>query len=198
MGPSEHKSVDRKLLDRLRAGDREAAAEFLIRHRSKLRHRYRQKLGPRMRRLFDSLELVSTVARRLDHYLSRHDLRAANDQQMMALVLKIADNAIVDHLRVIKRIERADATAASMCRAFQTRFDQAESPGECDEIVCRAFECLASPDDRVLLSLWLQGMQLSEASEVLGVTPEAARQRWLRIRERVRDCLDSAPERTGQ
>ena len=54
------------LLDRMRRGDRSAASEFVLAYGPLIRGRFRNRLSPRMRSYFDSLDLVSTVARRLD------------------------------------------------------------------------------------------------------------------------------------
>src|ERR1051325_8138362 len=64
------------LLERMKRGDRVAAAEFIADNASRIRRRFRGKLGPDVRRLFDSQDLVSTVSRRLDTIIMRHSLAA--------------------------------------------------------------------------------------------------------------------------
>ena len=56
------------LLARIRAGDRDAAAAFLDRYGPLVRRRVRGKLGQQMRRVFDSQDLWSTLARRFDRF----------------------------------------------------------------------------------------------------------------------------------
>ncbi len=64
------------LLDRVRGGDREASAEFISRYGPRIRRRVRGKLSPAMRRLFDSQEILATVARRLDQMVASGERRA--------------------------------------------------------------------------------------------------------------------------
>ena len=69
------------LIARMRAGDRAAAAAFITQYGDRVRRRVSGKLSPAMRRLFDSQEIMSTVARRLDHCVSGGELAAMAPDQ---------------------------------------------------------------------------------------------------------------------
>jgi hypothetical protein len=69
------------LLARMRAGDRDAAAAFVTRYGTRIRRRLRGKMSPSIRRLFDSQELMSTVARRLDAFVRSGRLAAVSEGQ---------------------------------------------------------------------------------------------------------------------
>ncbi|MFM9994440.1 MAG: hypothetical protein ACKVU4_01420, partial [Phycisphaerales bacterium] len=62
------------LLQRMRRGDRAAAGEFVNRYGSRLLRRIRSKLSQPMRRVFDSVDILSTLARRLDRFVSSGQL----------------------------------------------------------------------------------------------------------------------------
>src|SRR5689334_16822079 len=84
------------LLTRMRAGDRNAAAQFMDRFGSRIRRRVRGRLRPAMRRLFDSQEIISTLARRLDLFVRGGQLNAETEGQLWTLVFKMAENAVID------------------------------------------------------------------------------------------------------
>ena len=58
-------------LDRMRRGDRVAAAVFITRYSSRIHRRISGKLSPGMRRVFDTQEIFSTFGRRLDQLVRR-------------------------------------------------------------------------------------------------------------------------------
>lgn len=180
------------LLERIRAGDRAAAGEFIERYGPIIRRRVSGKLGAAMRRLFDSQEVLSTVARRLDQYVFSHQVQAADETQFWALIFRMVDAAYVDKVRVFRRLretEGEDSPFAALCLARLS--DAAGSAPDAPEVELSAlFESLASPVDRQILSLWLTGQRLDAIARLLAMTPTAARQRWLAIRERLRVRLE--------
>ena len=85
-----------ELVRRMRSGDRDAAAEFISRYDSRIRRRIRGKLGPAMRRLFDSQDIVSTLGRRLDLYVRSGRLEAVSGDQLWSLIMKMAEHGVID------------------------------------------------------------------------------------------------------
>ena len=55
-----------KLISRIHGGDREAVAQYVMTLEPLIRRRISGKLGPRMRRVFDSQDIFSTVLRRVE------------------------------------------------------------------------------------------------------------------------------------
>ena len=92
------------LLDRMRSGDRVAAAVFITRYGSRIRRRIHGKLSPAMRRIFDSQDILSTLGRRLDQYVRFGRLAAASEDELWALVFRMAENAVIDKARVFRRL----------------------------------------------------------------------------------------------
>src|SRR5947209_7736671 len=91
---------DELLMIRIRSGDRTAAAEFIRENEPLIRRRFRHKLGAALRRVMDSEDLFSTLARRLDAYVVAGRLTGATQDQLWAVVLRIVENSMVDKLRV--------------------------------------------------------------------------------------------------
>ncbi|MBX3389313.1 MAG: hypothetical protein KF691_07635 [Phycisphaeraceae bacterium] len=175
-------------LDRIRTGDRDAAAEFLTRNEALIRRRYRQKMGRAMRRLCDSQELVSTIARRFDKMVSDGEVRAASERQLWALIFSIGDHALADKGRILQHLERVEGPDSDVAREWRIRFARAERSGpdgmegELDSML----RSLEEPIDRQILTMWLMGIEQQVIASELSMEPAAVRKRWERIRSRLR------------
>lgn len=175
-------------LGRIRIGDRNAAAEFLTRNEALIRRRYRQKMGRAMRRLCDSQELVSTIARRFDKMVSDGEVRAASERQLWALIFSIGDHALADKGRILQHLEHVEGPDSDVAREWRIRFARAERSGpegmeaELDSML----RSLEEPIDRQILTMWLMGIELQVIAADLSLEPAAARKRWERIRSRLR------------
>ncbi len=182
------------LLSRMRAGDREAAAEFVTRYGARVRRRIRGKLSQPMRRVFDSQELMATLARRLDAYVRAGRLAAASGGQLWSLVFQIAEHAVVDKTRIFRRLQTVEAEDGSFARGLLERLRQAEESGQdgAELELDRAFRMLDDATDRTILSLWLADTPHTITAECVGLSPAAVRQRWQGIRRELRSRL--APE----
>ena len=181
------------LVQRMRDGDRNAAAEFYNRYASRIRRRIRGKLAPTMRRLFDSQEILSTVGRRLDLYVRNGQLEAANESQLWALLFKMADHALIDKARLFRRLEAMEGADGELARTSLRRLRNAERPGGSGaEIeIDTALRSMSDPIDRQILSMWLAGVSQSLIADLLNIAPTAVRKRWQKIRERLRKRFDA-------
>ncbi len=194
--PSQNPSLDQdsqRLLCRLRAGDREAAAEFALRYGPRIRRRIAGKLGPRMRRIFDSQDILSTVLRRFDNYVQKREFDSATEEQLLALVVRIAENAVIDKVRIVQRLERAESADGEIARAMINRLREnqggAHDEAAVDQVLDRAFDALENPIDRQILWFWLAGRRHSDAAEYLDIPAERVRKRWERIRAALSESL---------
>lgn len=182
-----------ELLARMRAGDREAAAEFVTRFGSRLLRRIRTKLSQPMRRVFDSLDILSTLARRLDHFVHSGQLEAATEDQLWSLLFRMAEHAVIDKARVFRRLQSAEGEDSTFAREMLARLQAAEvrrRDGPEVELE-RAMQSLQDRVDRTILSLWLLGTPHIATAEWVGLTPAAVRQRWHSIRTRLRATFEA-------
>lgn len=176
---------------RMRAGDREAAAEFVVRFGPRIRRRVSSKLGPHMRRLFDSQEILSTVARRLDRCVSNGQLRAVTAEELRGLVFAMAQNALIEKGRVHASLRAKEGDDGPVARAMLQRLSEEEHrPEGCALEIDRALRALEDPIDRQILSLWLNDVPQVHIAEVVGLAATAVRKRWQSIRERLRTHYD--------
>jgi RNA polymerase sigma factor (sigma-70 family) len=175
----------------MRAGDREAAAEFMVEYGPLIRRRVRGKLGAAMRRLFDSQEILSTVGRRLDRYVRVGGLEAESPGQLLQLVFRMAEGAVIDKVRVFKRLERMEGEDSQFAQEFSSRLHDADTIEDDGAVISldEALRALTSDTDRQILTMWLNGAQHSVIAWDLGMTPAAVRQRWKTIRDRLKESL---------
>jgi len=181
------------LLARMRAGDRTAAAEFVERFGPRIRRRIRGKLNPAMRRLFDSQEIMSTLGRRLDAFIGAGRLNAGSINQLWALLLRMADNSLIEKARVFRGLEAKEGEDSPLAHSVAQRLRAAERldpEGPLIEID-RALLSLEDGMDREILSLWLMGSNHVEIGTTVGLAPTAVRKRWQGIRGKLREAFES-------
>lgn len=178
-----------RLLARMRGGDREAAAEFIAEYGPRIQRRVRPKLGVGVRRLFDSQDIVSTVARRLDAYIAKGKLRATDEPQLWAFVFRLTSRAVLDKAAVCSRLRRVESEDAVVARSWSSRLESTPDDEQFDFEIEQAFSALDDETDRQILALWLHDTPSHEMGELLGMPPGTVRWRWSRIRESLRTSL---------
>ncbi len=179
------------LVGRVRAGDREAAAEFVERYWPRVRRRIRRRLGRQMRRLYDSDDIFSTVNRRFDQMVDAQKVRAVSEQELMSLVQRIVNGAVADKARDFARLTRAERADSEYVLWLQTR-RRAAPPPEHGEIQ-RLAGLLDNARDRQVLEMRLAGSRFKAISRATGLNPRAARKRWQLIREKLRQAGYGGP-----
>ncbi len=186
------------LIDRVRAGDRSAAAEFVLSCWPQIQWRVRRKMNAQMRRLFDSQEILSTVARRLDQFVVSRSLGTINRARLWGLVATIAQNAVVDKARILKRIARVE----DLDREFNETLTRGVGGGgeastntdaESAEQVAMLLEQVQDPTDRSIFNMWLNEFSHVEIGDTLGLSPKAVEWRWRRVKSSLRDFVRSRP-----
>ncbi|MFO0833346.1 MAG: sigma-70 family RNA polymerase sigma factor [Phycisphaerales bacterium] len=187
------------LLARIRAGDREAAAEFVLQFGPILRQRVRSKLTGGLRRLVDSADLLASVARRLDRAVAERRAWFETEAQLFSFVNTIASRIVVDKARVLNRLQRAESHEAAWARSMYARIADADLGGDAafDTVIEDAMRALESERERRVLSLWLMGMNHNEIAFEMDANPAAVRQQWCRIRQRLASALGDEQAETA-
>lgn len=188
-----------RLFAKVQAGDRNAAAELFVRYAPIIRARVRHQISPRMRSVFDSQDLMSTMARRLDRYVAVGRFKCDSVPQLLVLLGRIAEASVVDKARSESRLRRAleiggadarlVACLAPEVRAEHDRFSDAWSDRLLDRLE-RALGML-SHDERELVVFWLSDLSFVEMGAALGVSPNASRKRWNALREKLIELLSA-------
>lgn len=179
-----------ELLARMRRGDRAAAAEFMTRFESRIRARIRVRLGEHMRRVFDSQDIFSTVARRLDAFVESGQLRAEDERQLWAFLTRATANAVAEKSNLLSRLRRVEGPDSEMARTLEQRLAGGDEREEWESRVAELFDALPPGQDQQILWLWLNGSDLSAIARSLDLSAAAVRKRWERIRARLREYLE--------
>lgn len=176
---AEDQSSPGVLLARMRAGDREAAAQFMHHYGPLIRSRVRDKLGTQLRRVMDSEDVLSTVARRLDGMIAEGRMRAETEPELWSLVQSVANHALSESLRAT----RADREA--LRGVSRGSFDHLPDIGE-DERAAIALRSVENDADRRMVALWMRGASLASIGRSIGATPASVRMRWNRLMRTLR------------
>lgn len=141
-----------------------------------------------MRRLFDSQEILSTLGRRLDTFVHGKQIKASSVPELWALVLKIADNSLLEKARVYRGLQRKEGEDSPLAASVLMRLREAEErDSAAPEIeIAEVMRSLGDQLDREILSLWLLGRRHVHIAKSLGIAPTAVRKRWQKIREHLR------------
>ncbi len=180
--PAENDTRESELLASIHGGSREAMARYVLSLEPLIRRRVAGKLGARMRRVFDSQDIVATVLRRIDVYLSEHEIRATTEGELRALVMRVANTAVIDKVRLLERLRRAEDDPLAL--SLRTRIERGDlDDAEVDSVIGRALQSVEDSRDQRMLWLWLSGLELKSIGVILEMKPDAVRKRWQRLRE---------------
>ncbi len=174
-----------ELLRRMRSGDREASGAFVVHFGELIRLRVRDKLSAPLRRVVDSEDVLSTVARRLDELVYDRRLRAETDRELWSLVMRITKNVVSENVRMKDRHQRAAAAAREI---GALRGENGAPDAEAVDVGRWALESLEDGVDRTILRGRLSGAAHREIAASLGATPASVRMRWGRIVRALRDA----------
>jgi RNA polymerase sigma-70 factor (ECF subfamily) len=196
--PDERRTVE--LLADLRAADDEAWSELYRRHHDELLFLVRRRLGPRLRLVLESEDVLQSVALEAFRALPRFEHRGEGSLRrfLHALVLnKIRDRA--DTFGAAKRQGGVPLTDSVMASTpAPARPDEAQgAPLEFfDQSYDRLERCLARLPGQmqtVLVLRKLEGWSSKETAERMEKSDEAVRKLYSRALARLSACMQAAP-----
>jgi RNA polymerase sigma-70 factor (ECF subfamily) len=182
----------RTLLERVRAGDQQAATELVRRYEPALRRVVRLRLRDRhLRRRLDSSDVCQSV---LVHFLQRvgqgrYDITTPED--VLKLLATMARNQVVnDALReqAAKRDYRRQAESGAANKELTARGSSPSQHAAAEELLTKARD-LISPDEWRLLELRKEGREWSDIARLLGGTAKGLRNQLARAIARVTEFL---------
>ncbi len=199
-------SVD--LIERARAGDREALNALLGRHRDRLRSMVEIRLDTRLQARLDASDVVQDafveVAERLEEYLRDPKLplflwlRLVVGERLLRLHRRHLGAQMRDAGREVSLYRGALPAASSAALAAQL-LGRHTSPTQAvvrAERILRVQEALNTldPMDREVLSLrHFEELTAAEAAQVLGIQESAAAKRYFRALKRLKEILAAMP-----
>jgi RNA polymerase sigma-70 factor (ECF subfamily) len=196
------------LLERARAGDREALNELFTRHRGRLRRMVEMRLDWRLQARVDASDVIQDayleIAQRLDEYLRDPRLplflwlRLVVGERLTTLHRQHLGAQMRDARREVSLYRGALPEASSAALAAQL-LGRHTSPTEAAvraERMLRLQEALNGLDaiDREVLSLrHFEQLSRAETAQVLGIEEGAAAKRYIRALKRLKDALADMP-----
>jgi RNA polymerase sigma-70 factor (ECF subfamily) len=197
-----------RLLDRLHAGDREAAAELLARYRVRLRRMIELRMDSRLYRRLDASDVVQDalldIASRLDDYLTDPKVPFFLWMRLVAgeRLLRLHRQHLGSKMRDIGRevsLYRSSLPAASSFALASMLLGHLSSPTQAAvraERLLRIQDALNAldPIDREVLALrHFEQLTQAETAIALDLKPDAASKRYIRALKRMKDVLANMP-----
>lgn len=164
-------------------GDRSALAAFVMAHEGTIRGIARRKLTRRTRAVFDSDDVLATVLRRIDGLAERHGIRATSEGEIVSLILTIAENAANSKSRLIELARARLVEDREFSLLLVERLNACADNEDASEFILRMYASLSDSDARVLFLLRMRGIEHRVVAQMLGISAEACRQRWKKIRD---------------
>lgn len=171
------------LMERVRGGDQQAAAELVRRYEPEVRRFIRFRLSsPALRRTMDSLDICQSVMYRFFVEVSEGRVELKEPRQLAALLVTMARNKLYDRVREAQADCRDARRLAPGDEALGQVAAGDDTPSEhlaAEEILAAVSERL-SEDERYLVAQRMSGRAWDDIARELGSTPDAVRKRMTR------------------
>jgi RNA polymerase sigma-70 factor (ECF subfamily) len=183
----------RELIDCVRRGDEEAAAELVKRYEPAIRRAARVRLrDPRLGRLLDSMDICQSVMASFFVRAALGQFELSTPEQLLSLLVTMTRNKVARQARLQqaeKRDHRRVVTGIDANRDFA-----APDPSPSRQVAARELldeaRRLLNTDERALLERRERGDEWAAIAAELGGSPDALRVRLARAVDRVAQRLD--------
>jgi len=176
------------LLQRVRAGDQDAARELVQRYEPAIRRAVRFRLAnSRLARLLDSMDICQSVLASFFVRAAAGQYEVEQPEQLLKLLVAMARNKLALQARAQRR-QRRDHRRVQTGALNEARLAAAgSSPSQhvAGQELLREAERLLSPEERQLAELRKEGLDWAAIAQRLGGTPEALRKQLARAVDRV-------------
>jgi len=205
---AEPQSSDDFLVERAAAGDEQALALLFDRHRYRLRQMVRLRLDRRLQGRIDPSDVLQEafldLSRELPSYSQKQSIplflwmRLVTGQRLMQVHRRHLGTEMRDAARDVALYHGAlpQAASASLAAQLLGHYTSAGAAAVRAEIQLQLQEALNSMDelDREIIALRnFEELDNHEAAEVLGLSPDAARKRYVRALKRLQEVLSRFP-----
>jgi RNA polymerase sigma-70 factor (ECF subfamily) len=183
----------RDLLQRVRGGDAEAAAELVRRYEPEIRRAIRVRLtDPRLRRVLDSMDVCQSVLGNFFVRVAAGQYDLAEPGQLLALLAAMARNKVLDHARrqqAARRDQRRIEAGSS--QALTRLVDPAPGPGRiaAGRELLQEVRRQLTDEERDLADQRALGRDWAAIAAERGGQPDALRKKLTRALDRVARSL---------
>jgi RNA polymerase sigma factor (sigma-70 family) len=179
------------LLSRARQGDAEAANELCRQYEPRLRVVARVLLGPALRPLLESMDLVQSVHRSLFVGIREEKFDISTPENLIALALTLVRRKVARQWRRVRRQQRPNSGGSSidllptiLAELTTSEADPAKLAQYHDQVEQLSRHLDAT--ERQILALRVDGYTTAEIAQQLGLNHATLRVRLTRLRERLR------------
>ncbi|MBL9148352.1 MAG: hypothetical protein JNM94_06625 [Phycisphaerae bacterium] len=169
---------------------REALAAYILRIGDRIRSAARRKLTARTRSIYDSEDVLGSVARRLDKMMFEGKLKPRNLDELWALTLAIANNTAVSYTRLRERMAILQREDGDYARHMATILRRCSNDDEAQLLLYRTARLLDDATSRQYFLLRARGASHRAIAAALDLTEETARYRWVAINRRLESLLE--------
>jgi RNA polymerase sigma factor (sigma-70 family) len=152
--------------------------------------------------VFDTDDLIATLARRLDELMQTRSVRATSAHQAWALVLSIARHAAREYRRKETAEQRHRLLVAERADAVEDPHPStsAAADSQFGLSLNDALESGLDAEDHAILRLRAHGVPFAHIGAAMGLNEAAVRMRWRRLRGRLSRRMPgrSAPSSFGK
>lgn len=188
------------LIARMRRGDRESVGVLIEHYGDRILRHVRMRMSPSVRRVYDSLDVMGSLSRRLDKAISNKQVDFQNERALWGYLRTVAEHVVIDHARVVTRlarVESSDQAIAERLLAQRSRLEGMPHEQIDSQWLNVVIESVEDPTDRFILCSWLAGRQHAQTAIALGISAESVRTRWRRLRARLGERLSSGEFEVG-
>ena len=176
----------RELIQQVRAGHQDAAAELVRRYEPAIRRAVRFRLNdPRLRSLFDSMDICQSVLASFFVRTAAGQYDVDTPEQLVSLLTTMARNKLASHARK-ERVKRIDVRRLD--ELVESNEPQSTEPDPGDEAsareLCRRVMMQLNAEERELVELRNRGDDWASIAREMNSTPVVLRNRLSRALDR--------------
>jgi RNA polymerase sigma-70 factor (ECF subfamily) len=172
------------LIQRIRAGEAEAASELLREYEPEIRRFVRVRLeDPRLRRILDSMDICQSIFGNFFLRAMGGQFELASPGQLLNLLKTMAYNRIIDYARMPEQRHGANADSGTWA-TVPSNEDTPSQIASTQELVAKFWQAL-SDEERELAELRKQGLSWDTIAERCGGTAAARCKELSRAIDRV-------------
>src|SRR5262245_39077124 len=178
----------RELLQRVRSGDSQAAAELVREYEPEIRRAVRLRLSENhLRRVLDSMDICQSVLANFFVRASAGQFDLERPEQLLALLVTMAHNRLLDHARRYSTARRDQQRAVSnQEEQLAAIADPAATPSQIlsERELAEAVRRQLTEEERYLAEQRAQGRDWADLARELGNQPDAIRKKLGRAIDR--------------
>ncbi len=176
------------LMERVRAGDEQAAADLVRLYEGRVRREVRRCLTPRLGRVMDSADICQSVLANFFRRAKAGEFDLKDPAQLTRLLLTMARHRLIDHAR--KPANRLPTAEGSQMVNAAPAKEEAPADAASRVELLRRIHGLLTPEERYLADQRALDRPWADIAAELGGSPE-------RLRKKLERALNRAAEEAG-